>query len=168
MHRATLLLATAMLWSRPAAAAWDTSDLLLSPIHFVWTVPGNIENGYHGPRATGVQSKITGCCDGIVSLALASALAANPVSEVWLWTDAPWPDTKPLLEHPRLVLRHIDPHTLAADYPTIRDALTLEARGNAETPWLHRSVIFADLVRYLVLYRYGGTYLDADIFSFAS
>jgi hypothetical protein len=95
MRSPLLLLATAVLWSQPAAAAWETPDLLLSPIHFVWTVPGNNENGYFGRRATGIQSKITGCCDGVVSLALGSALAANPNSEVWLWTDAPGPTPSP-------------------------------------------------------------------------
>lgn len=144
--------------------AYTATTEMRSPIHFVWRMAGASEMGYdkNKTRVFTAGDSLTGCCDGTLALAITSALVHNPSADVWLWSDERWSDAivhKSLVNHPRLQFHYFDAGVLAAKFSSVAETLLAPDNGT----WPHRSVIWSDLSRYLILLAHGGSYLDADM-----
>lgn len=182
--------ATAARAEREAAAAGGyglAAYQLLSPIHFVWFMPLANARDHSNHFRTLDARALTGCCDAFLALALSTALLHNSHADVWcvppcpgpvpqpttpfppappysrLWTDANWTKhdvSTRLLDHPRLSLHHFNASELAAPWPPIQEAFSLN--DSRMEVWRMRTFLQADMARYLLLYHYGGSYFDAD------
>ena len=131
------------------------------PIHFIWRVPHTNEREINDKPRVFTNGTLTGCCDGVVALALACALVSNPNTEVWLWSEQHWSDKLlrlRLVNSERLFFKRFVVSELAAGMPNI-----IEAFSEPIPTWKHQSVVWSDVARYLILNKHGGSYIDADI-----
>eukprot|EP00050_Salpingoeca_kvevrii_P020370 m.97735 g.97735 ORF g.97735 m.97735 type:complete len:434 (+) comp8833_c2_seq2:323-1624(+) len=125
-----------------------------SPFHLIWKAPKAEQEG--GRRSGLTSTSITGCCDKIVKLCILSLLVHYPRARVLLWTnDFDQKQLTTLVDDPRVAVRNYDVHELSKDTPAASWFASHET-GKFE------SVHFADMMRLLLLYRFGGSYVDVD------
>lgn len=108
---------------------------------------------------------MTGCCDAFVIMNIISAINHNPHSLVWLWSDANWTEEQVysrIFRHPRFSFHRINLDVLFANYSHVKDALSQDKNNGT---WKYRSIIFADIARYAILYHFGGSYIDLDVYT---
>ncbi|KAL3788192.1 hypothetical protein HJC23_004659 [Cyclotella cryptica] len=126
-------------------------------LHVVWGRPLPTDKGYNGKDRVLDNSSFTGCCDGLVELALRSYVKSLPNDfDIYLWSMGGWDSSGFLksvgLNGMNIVLKDFDPNVELAD-----DLNLVKVYGQ-----LTSVVTRSDFVRYTIMRNYGGSYIDLD------
>eukprot|EP00049_Salpingoeca_infusionum_P019709 m.362865 g.362865 ORF g.362865 m.362865 type:complete len:624 (-) comp21079_c0_seq1:268-2139(-) len=126
--------------------------------HFTWKRPELDEKDFNGEHRHGFEPlTATGCCDMTVGVAIGSVLLHYPEAIVLLWSNDVDEEQfrREVVDSPRLRIVRTNELELTKDTPA-EAWFRYHKKTSAET------VKWSDLMRYVIMYRFGGSYLDAD------
>eukprot|EP00039_Didymoeca_costata_P010489 m.141318 g.141318 ORF g.141318 m.141318 type:complete len:875 (+) comp14844_c0_seq5:131-2755(+) len=149
-----------------------TTQCPYSVFHFTWKVPSVNDkatpSGGKLPSRVLANSTFTGCCDRTVALAISSVLVHYPDAIVILWLSAKDGKLREDLTQDRLRQQVVNSNRL---YLVKAGEKMLEelSQGTDAQRWFkshaktaHEAVKWSDMLRLVLLWKLGGTYLDSD------
>lgn len=124
-------------------------------LHTVWISPSQTETGSRGKLRTLNHSQFTGCCDMAITIALKSYVKYYKGYRIWIWHRNDWNVDEFIYKIG--LSEHIEPH-----FFDISKELPMFPELPNVTSVIKSVVLWSDLIRYAVLYKYGGSYVDLD------